>query len=63
MISLWLTCCLHAGSDQSQGVAGQLATGAGDGTTAQQHQNTWVCCVFGMFGQPEILQALIKKKS
>lgn len=53
------TLCLHAGSDQSQGIAGQLATGAGNGTTAQQHQNPWIGCVFGIVGQPEVLQALV----
>lgn len=54
------TLCLHPGADQSQGVAGQLATGARDGTAAQQHQNTWVGGVFGVAGQPDVLQTLVR---
>lgn len=50
--------CLHACAKQGEGVAGQLATGAGDGATAQQHQDARVGCVFGIAGQPCILQAL-----
>ena len=55
----WIcTLCLHPGADQSQGVAGQLTAGARYGATAEQHQNAGVGCVFGVAGQPEVLQAL-----
>lgn len=50
---------LHPGADQSQRVAGQLATRAGDGPTAEQHQDAGVGCVFAVVGQPHVLQALV----
>ena len=54
--------CLHPGSDQSERVAGQLSTGAGEGPTAQENQNPRVGCVFGVTGQPGIFQALKRQK-
>lgn len=52
------TLCLHPGANQSQRVTGHLATGAGYSTTPEQHQNAGVGRVFGVVGQPQVLQTL-----
>lgn len=49
---------LHPCAHQSQWVAGQLATGTGDGPAAHQHQNARVGGVFGVVRQPGALQTL-----
>lgn len=56
--ALLSTLRLHPGADESQRVAGQLATRAGDGPAAEQHQDAGVGRVFAVVGQPQVLQAL-----
>lgn len=49
---------LHARPDQGQRVAGQLSTGAGGGSTGQQHKHTRISAVLGKVLQPVVLQGL-----
>lgn len=53
-----LTLGLHAGPDQGQGVAGYLATGAGDGAAGQEHEDAWVGRVVAILLEPPVLQGL-----
>lgn len=52
------TLCLHPCAHQSEWVASQLTTRAGNGPAAHQHQNSWVSWVFGVVRQPGALQTL-----
>lgn len=49
---------LHAGSDQSQGVAGELAAGAGHGAAGQQDHHPGVGAVGAVLLQVAVLQRL-----
>lgn len=53
---------LHTGPDQSQGVTGYLATGAGDGATGQEHEDAWVSGVMAILLEPPVLQGLAGMK-
>lgn len=53
---------LHPGPDQGQRVAGQLATGAGGGSTGQQHKHSRVSAVLGKVLQPGVLQGLRREE-
>lgn len=57
-----LTLGLHAGPDQGQGVAGYLATRAGDGATGQEHEDAWVGRVVAILLEPPVLQRLVGAK-
>lgn len=54
--------CLHAGPDQSQGVARQLAAGAGHGATRQQDQDARVGTVGAVPLEVGVLQRLQEAK-
>lgn len=54
-----LTLGLHAGPDQGQGVAGYLATGAGDGAAGQEHEDARVGRVAAILLEPLVLQGLV----
>lgn len=49
---------LHSRAYKCQRIAGELATCTGDGSAAQQHQNSGVGRVFGVIWQPSVLQCL-----
>jgi hypothetical protein len=57
-----LTLGLHSGPDQGQWVAGNLATGAGDGATGQEHKDSWVCRLMAILLEPPVLQGLERRK-
>lgn len=56
-----LTLGLHSGPHQSQGVAGDLATGAGDGATGQEHGDPRVGRFLAVLLQPPVLEGLQEK--
>lgn len=54
--------CLHAGSDQSQRVTGELTAGAGHGAAGQQHEDAGVGAVGAVLLQVAVLQSLRVEK-
>lgn len=57
-----LTLCLHAGSDQSQRVTGELTAGAGHGAAGQQDDHAGVGAVGAVLLQVAVLQRLQERK-
>ena len=49
---------LHACADESERIGCQLTTSAGDGATAHQDQNSWICCIYTVPLEPGVLQSL-----
>lgn len=58
-----LTLCLHAGSDESQRVTGQLTTCAGDCATGQEDKDPWVSSVGSVVLQVSVLQSLMEEST